>query len=93
MVSIQVAGHGLRQGAGVPQRVVLRRPEPQPESPRAVYFGEPHGWVLTEVIARGELTRRRMGPLIVEEYDATCVIPPGAAAHCDASGNIVIDLG
>jgi len=32
------------------------------------------------------------GPAIVEEYDATCVIPPGAAGRLHAYGNIVIDL-
>jgi N-methylhydantoinase A len=29
---------------------------------------------------------------MVEEYDATCVVPPGATASLDAGGNIVIDL-
>jgi N-methylhydantoinase A len=28
----------------------------------------------------------------VEEYDATCVIPPGARASLDPHGNIVIEL-
>jgi N-methylhydantoinase A len=32
------------------------------------------------------------GPLIVEEYDATCVVPPGARASLDAASNIVIEL-
>ena len=32
------------------------------------------------------------GPLIVEEYDATCLVPPGARAELDAGGNIVIEL-
>jgi N-methylhydantoinase A len=92
LVSIQVAGHGRRQDAGVPQRVVLRRPEPQPESPRAVYFGEPHGWIETPVVARSALAPRRAGPLIVEEYDATLLLPPGAAAETDPLGNVVIEL-
>jgi N-methylhydantoinase A len=30
--------------------------------------------------------------LIVEEYDATCVIPPGAQASLDRFGNIRIEL-
>ena len=34
-----------------------------------------------------------LGPCIVEEYDATCVIPPGAKASLDGRGNIVIELG
>ncbi|MFO1061377.1 MAG: hypothetical protein U1E53_30965 [Dongiaceae bacterium] len=32
----------------------------------------------------------RRGPLIVEEYDATCVVPPDAVARLDALGNIEI---
>jgi N-methylhydantoinase A len=42
---------------------------------------------------RSELAKPRSGPLIVEEYDATCVIPPGARAELDAGGNIIIALG
>ena len=34
----------------------------------------------------------RDGPCIVEEYDATCVIPPGARASLDRFGNILIEL-
>ncbi|PYN89691.1 MAG: hypothetical protein DMD89_34670, partial [Candidatus Rokuibacteriota bacterium] len=33
-----------------------------------------------------------IGPCIVEEYDATCVVPPGARATLDGHGNIVIEL-
>jgi N-methylhydantoinase A len=35
----------------------------------------------------------RVGPLIVEEYDSTCLIAPGAMASLDAGGNIAIELG
>jgi N-methylhydantoinase A len=34
-----------------------------------------------------------LGPFIIEEYDATCVIPPGAKACLDAGGSIEIELG
>jgi len=44
------------------------------------------------VLARGDLAGGRAGPLIVEEYDATCLVPPGARAELDASANIIIDL-
>jgi N-methylhydantoinase A len=33
------------------------------------------------------------GPLVVEEYDATVVVPPGCTAARDALGNIVIEVG
>jgi N-methylhydantoinase A len=34
----------------------------------------------------------RAGPLIVEEYDATTVVPPGCRAALDADGNIDIQV-
>jgi N-methylhydantoinase A len=33
------------------------------------------------------------GPIIVEEYDATVVVPPGCAASLDEWNNIVIEVG
>jgi N-methylhydantoinase A len=35
----------------------------------------------------------RQGPLIVEEYDATTVVPPGCSASVDEWGDIVIAIG
>ena len=39
---------------------------------------------------RSALATPHDGPCIVEEYDATCVIPPGANAALDGAGNILI---
>ena len=91
LVSIQVVGAGLRGNGGVPERVSLTRAEPVAPARRA-YFGPEHGWIETPVLRRSELVQERTGPLIVEEYDATCVVPPGARAALDAGGNIVIAL-
>ena len=60
---------------------------------RRVYFGPEHGFIETAVVGRGDLAGGRGGPLIVEEYDATCVVTPGAQATLDPWGNIVIDIG
>ena len=91
LVAIQVVGQGLREGPSVPERMVSSRPEPVPGPPRRVYFGE-RGWIETPVLRRSDLARKRSGPLIVEEYDATCVVPPGALAELDRAGCIVIAL-
>jgi N-methylhydantoinase A len=46
------------------------------------------------VIDRGDLDRTpRPGPLLVEEYDATTLVPFGCTACIDALGNIVITVG
>ena len=89
LVAVQVVGQGLREGPSVPERVRPSRPEPKPPPPRPAYFG---AWIETPVMRRSELVQPKMGPLIVEEYDATCVVPPGARAGLDAGGNIVIEL-
>jgi N-methylhydantoinase A len=62
------------------------------ESERMVYFGD--GLVPTPVVSRESLRGRTWeGPLIVEEYDSTCVIPPGARATLDDHANIDIAVG
>ncbi len=94
LVAIQLVGSGLRRGGEVPARVTSSRTEPAEQDARQAYFGEEHGWMDTPVLRRADLaiTPRRVGPLIVEEYDATCLIPPRAHAEFDNTGNIVIEL-
>ena len=44
-----------------------------------------------DVIGRAALADGpRAGPLIIEEYDATCVVPPDWAAALDGDGNIIL---
>jgi N-methylhydantoinase A len=63
------------------------------ESVRSAYFGKAHGELKTPIITRSTLTQAwRSGPLIVEEYDATCVIPPHARARLDGLGNIEVEI-
>ena len=59
---------------------------------RQAYFGPEQGWLDATVLSRNDLASRRAGPLIVEEYDATCLVPPDASAERDDFGNIIIDL-
>ena len=66
--------------------------EPQRRE-RSAYFGSEHGSVATPVIGRGGLTiTPQQGPLIIEEYDATTVVPPSCTARLDDAGNIVIEV-
>lgn len=58
---------------------------------RLAYFGRAHGLIETPVVDRIDLLgRERAGPLIVEEYDATCVIPPGWRVSLDELCNLTI---
>ncbi len=93
LVTAQLVGCGLPDKDPVPDRLMLpAQGEPEAASRRQAYFGPDAGWLETEVISRAQLTDRRQGPLIVEEYDATCLVPPGTWAEQDDYGNIVIEL-
>ncbi len=94
LVTLKVVGRGipdtpraaLAANAELPQGVFIAEPM------RQAYFGPAGGWRDTNVLNRADLAEPRMGPCIVEEYDATCIVPPGAAASLDRFGNIAIDL-
>jgi N-methylhydantoinase A len=43
------------------------------------------------VIRRADLASPRSGPIIVEEYDATCMVLPGWRASLDAARNILLE--
>jgi N-methylhydantoinase A len=92
LISIQVVGLGLRD-RGMPERIRSDRAEPPPPPPRPAWLGAAYGWVKTPVLRRSDLGSGRTGPLIVEEYDATCLVPPSARAGLDEAGNIVIEFG
>ncbi|MFC4943019.1 hydantoinase/oxoprolinase family protein [Pseudonocardia sp. GCM10023141] len=84
----------VRVRARIPNPVAidrfLRMPHATGRAPtsRTCWFGEP---VETPVIGRGDLgTEPTPGPLIVEDMDATTLVPPGATARRDGAGNIVI---
>ena len=45
----------------------------------------------TPVISRFQLSGiPRPGPLVVEDMDATTLVPPGATAHLDSFNSIII---
>ena len=93
IVNIQVIGQGLPERPSLPQRLGCNgaRVSCHP-STRQAYFGPDIGWVDTPVLHRIALQGGREGPCIIEEYDATCVVPPQARAALDDHGNIIIDL-
>jgi N-methylhydantoinase A len=60
---------------------------------RQAYFGPRLGRVATPVLDRDGLTDRpRRGPMIIEEYEGTAVVPPDCTARLDPVGNVVIEL-
>jgi N-methylhydantoinase A len=94
LITLKVVGRGvpeipraaLAATARLPEDVVIAQPL------RHAYFGPALGWCDTVIINRSDLQEPRAGPCIIEEYDSTCVVPPGSTANLDPFGNIVIDV-
>ena len=60
---------------------------------RKAYFGKNFGYINTPVINRWDLTQKpHDGPIIVEEYENTIVIPPDSNMRLDDFGNILIEI-
>ncbi|HET6520922.1 MAG TPA: hydantoinase/oxoprolinase family protein [Geminicoccaceae bacterium] len=94
VVTLQVVGRGVPDRPRVPERLRFEARTASEETRRPVYFGPATGWLDTPILSsRAALDGGRAGPLIVEEYDATCVVPPGARASLDGFGNIAVEMG
>jgi N-methylhydantoinase A len=93
LVNAQLIGMGIPDQSRIPEKVTVERRGPQGALPnRQAYFGRDIGWIDTPVLHRSDLAKSMSGPLIIEEYDATCLVPPNAKASLDEFGNILIDL-
>ena len=92
LVNAQLVGRAIPDHPPVPDVLKSDDASKGESSNRKAYFGPEQGWLDAVVLSRNDLTSRRNGPMIIEEYDATCVVPPDASAERDDFGNITIDL-
>ncbi len=93
LVNAQLIGRAIPDHPGVPDQ--LKSGDTRADravNTRQAYFGPEVGWLEARVLSRADLDGERRGPLIIEEYDATCLVPPDAKVRRDGFGNIVIDL-
>jgi len=92
LVSLEVIGRGIPDqpraqaaaAASLAPDIAIAVPR------RRAYFGPVQGWLDACIVNRSALTVPHEGPTIVEEYDATCLVPPGWTAHLDEFGNIAL---
>ncbi len=90
MIGLSVMARGLPEQPRLPSRIppFARR---GPATRRAWFPAQ--GWVDTPVTDRAGLTATTAGPLIIQEYDATCLVPNGMTARVDDFGNIRLEAG
>ena len=64
------------------------------QAQRLAYFGPRYGALHTPVVDRAGLrTHARPGPLIVQEYDTSVIVPPDCTIELDAHNNIALNIG
>jgi N-methylhydantoinase A len=92
IVTLQAIGQGIPDKPRVPNTIRIDRAKFSKKLKRRAFFGPRHGWREVPVFARADLKAERKGPCIIEEYDATCIVPVGATARLDRFGNLLIHL-
>ncbi|MDP6829725.1 MAG: hydantoinase/oxoprolinase family protein [Alphaproteobacteria bacterium] len=93
LVNAQLIGRAIPDHPPVPDRLQGMDARAAAETgSRRAYFGPELGWREARVLTRADLAAEQTGPLIVEEYDATCLVPPDARARQDDFGNIIVEL-
>ena len=92
VVALTVIGRGVPAAPRVPDRLVRAGEWISTGGERSAYFGPSHGWRPASVLPRAGLCEEpREGPLVVEEYDTTIVVPPGWQASRDGWNNVLVD--
>jgi N-methylhydantoinase A len=86
LMGLSVMARGLPEQPRLPAHIP---PVPSAVPASRLAWFPAAGWVSTPVVDRAGLTSEpRLGPLIVQEYDATCLVPAGMTAARDPFGNI-----
>ncbi len=92
LVNLRVIARGLSKESRIPDSMEIPSTANGGASQRPVYFGPGHGFMDAPVMSRGDLAGKSMsGPLIIEEYDSTTVVPPGWKASIDQWRDVVLD--
>ena len=89
VVAVRLIGSTGHRKTGGRMRADRRHVRKMPSRP--AYFGKKRETVETPVIDRTELTGPRLGPLLIDEYDSTTVVPPGVRASRDRQDFVVLD--
>jgi N-methylhydantoinase A len=91
LMGLSVIARGISDRPRIPDSI----PPAEASTPasRRAWFPDA-GWIDTPVVSRAQLaTTTRRGPLIVQEYDATCLVPRNTTATLDSFGNIRLTFG
>jgi len=84
---------GSRKPDGAREIKSDRKPRSEASGSRMAYFGPERGSAETLIVDRAYLIETPTpGPLVIEEYEGTTVVPPDCTARLDKVGNVVIEF-
>lgn len=94
LMKVRLLGRGLRdQRLDFKDMKIAKRDSASHSAQREVSFGRGEKAVLVDIVGRAEIgSTPRQGPLVVEEFDATIVVPPDAVVSKDDIGCIVVEF-
>jgi N-methylhydantoinase A len=94
LMKVRVAGRGLRDNRlDFGNMKIAARAGSSRSGTRPVSFARGEAAVAVDIVDRSAVgAYARQGPLIIEEFDATIVVPPDAKVHKDAIGCIVLEF-
>jgi N-methylhydantoinase A len=94
LMKLRVAGRGLRDNRlDFGHMKIAPRAGTSRNGTRRVSFARGEPAIAVEIVDRGAVgSSARLGPLIIEEFDATIVVPPDARVHKDSIGCIVLEF-
>ncbi|WP_099363660.1 hydantoinase/oxoprolinase family protein [Fredinandcohnia onubensis] len=92
LVNIRLTARGVRENALNLANMQVNKERIVTKSyKRNAYFGKELGYLSTRIIDRLDLTTEmKEGPIIIESYDSTIVVPPSSFVSLDKWGNVVI---
>ena len=88
VVAVRLVGRAGERGQVQALRPAVRPGRMEP-SRQACFDGDR---IDAPVLERSALHRPMDGPVLIDEYDSTIVVPPGVRASLDEQGNILMDL-
>ncbi len=86
LVNVRVTGRLSRAGSISRATTAIARPA----ASRTIWLGPRLGRLVAPIVGRDDLRDPVVGPILVEEFDTTTVVPPGWTARLDDQHSIVM---
>ncbi|MPZ44587.1 MAG: hydantoinase/oxoprolinase family protein [Betaproteobacteria bacterium] len=91
LVNLRLVARGVQERLRVPERLRFARGRAVPIGERRAYFGSEHGWVNVSICDRsGVGANQRHGPLVIQEFDSTILVPPDFSVRVDDQSNAIL---